>query len=210
MKNVSYDWSAEEVAGSMLAALQGQDAEITAWNYPTAAEMIAHMVRHELDPAVAHYRPCVVRDRYQGGDLVCRSWAYLHRREDGKFYLPDDFLDAMGAAVCPVPLHLRKILELAQAAGTAPGAGDVCADLEAYARKLRDQEAQIEARAARVRAQGMGAKAGSARAKGLDLIEAWLCDNVDQESTIYFDNGGTIGSAELLALLFPEKYGHGA
>ena len=100
----------------MVEALQDPDAEITAWNYPTAAEMIAHMARHPLDNVAAHYRPCVVRDQYQGGSLVCRSWACLHRREDGKFYLPDDFLDAMGAAVCPVPQYLRNILALAQAA----------------------------------------------------------------------------------------------
>lgn len=111
--SVCYEWCVEELEGTEAACTEDTEIIENRWRF-SASEMLLNLRTFPADGVTTHTRLVVVRDKWNGQELECRSWAYLKKDKAGNYYLPTYFLDALDNIVCKVPEKLHKELAKAQ------------------------------------------------------------------------------------------------
>ncbi|MGL4355714.1 MAG: hypothetical protein ACRCTP_17915 [Aeromonas popoffii] len=111
-KHVKYEWDAEIQEG---CPVTGEVLEIEHYHHPHASRMLRTMEQYPVTTPYKAYCPVVVRD-VEGftGQSLDRQWAYLIMGEDGKWTLPDHFIDGCDVKGAKVPKYLKTELEKAQ------------------------------------------------------------------------------------------------
>lgn len=111
-KALRYEWDAEVQEG---CPITGEVLEIEHYHHPHASRMLRTMEQHPITEPYKAYCPVVVRDVTDRHDqLTDRQWAYLVQGEDGKWTLPEYFVDGCERQCAKVPQYLKAELEKAQ------------------------------------------------------------------------------------------------
>lgn len=109
---VKYEWDAEIQEKCLLT---GETVEMHHEHHDQAAEMFLTMARHPINSTSEAYHPVVVRDVFNKHDeLTDRQWAYLVKGGDGKWTLPEYFVDGLERECAKVTKALITELEKAQ------------------------------------------------------------------------------------------------
>ncbi|APU01144.1 hypothetical protein [Aeromonas phage 32] len=111
-KHVKYEWDAEVQEG---CPITGEVLEIEHDHHEGPILMLATMAHYPITKPYKAYCPVLVRD-VEGftGQSLDRQWAYLIKGEDGKWTLPDYFVDGCECRCGKVPKYLKTELEKAQ------------------------------------------------------------------------------------------------
>lgn len=111
-KNVQYEWDAEVQEG---CPITGEVLEIEHYHHPHASRMLRTMEQYPVKTPYTAYCPVVVRSVFDRMDnLREQAWAYLVKGEDGKWTLPEFFVDGCDVKCAKVPKYLKTELEKAQ------------------------------------------------------------------------------------------------
>lgn len=109
---IVYEWDAEIQEKCLLT---GEIEEMHHEHHDTAKGMFETMARHPVNNPSDSYHPVVVRDVFNKHDeLTDRQWAYLVKGADGKWQLPEYFIDGCERECAKVPKFLKTELEKAQ------------------------------------------------------------------------------------------------
>ncbi|AWH15070.1 hypothetical protein [Aeromonas phage 85AhydR10PP] len=111
-KTVRYEWDAEIWE---MCPVTDELMEIHHDHHEGPTLMLATMAHYPIHEAGKAYHPVVVRDMEgSGGQSLDRQWAYLNKGEDGKWTLPEYFIDGCLCQCAKVPKYLKDELEKAQ------------------------------------------------------------------------------------------------
>lgn len=111
-KNVQYEWDAEI---QELCPVTGEVMQIHHDHHVYASRMLRTMEKWPVKVEGSAYHPVVVRAVFDSmGNLRHQSWAYLVKGGDGKWTLPEFFVDGCDVKCVKVPKYLKTDLEKAQ------------------------------------------------------------------------------------------------
>ncbi|AWH14505.1 hypothetical protein [Aeromonas phage 13AhydR10PP] len=111
-KHVRYEWGAEVW---QMCPVTDELMDIHHDHHEGPILMLATMAHYPIHEAGKAYHPVVVRDVLDQHDqLRGRQWAYLNKGEDGKWTLPEYFIDGCERQCGKVPKYLKTELEKAQ------------------------------------------------------------------------------------------------
>jgi hypothetical protein len=94
---VRYEWDIETVAADEHEDILDHDHRAKLSEF--GMEELIHAINQDREPGNEFTRLVLVRDRYDEGGVICRSWAYL--TDDKK--MPEQFLDANQRPVAKIP-----------------------------------------------------------------------------------------------------------